>query len=568
MVEVVIGAILIIIVLLIVGLIFRKKVYDNVDRLEAWKLDIMNRNVTEELAKVKKLNLSGETQEKFEAWRDNWDTIVGKELPNLEEYMLDAEEAADKFRIGLAQENLRQVERVLQDIEVKIEEMLDELEDLLGSEKFVRNQMSELEPEIKKLKKQLLHNRSQFSLAESIFDQAITEMEAELSKAAQLTTEGNYIEAQQVMEDLKEEVETIEKKMSEFPDLYREAKKGIPAQIKSLARQLEELEEEGCRVKSFGFHSELKEFEEQLQQVVSQLNKAETDGNREVLDNVVQRLQDISEALEQEVKAKANVENMLPKQQDILQEIKRHIVASTDQIKELQQSYYIESSDLELMRNVEKKLAKAENDMEQMDKNLDNEDIKHIEIQEKLEELSQDLEKLNQEQEEFQLQIKDLRKDELEAKEDISALKQQLTKTSKKLEKSNIPGIPSYIINALEEAAGKSDLVLTQLDKHPLDINKIQQAIEDTRKSVNYFTDQTNLLLDQARLVELTIQYGNRYRRSHKELAQQLNEAEKLFRQYKYEAALETAVKALEQVDDNAMKKIEELDKNIQHLAN
>lgn len=81
MVAYIIGFILIIIALIITGLIFRKIIYDRVDKLEAWKLDIMNRNVTAELQRVKALRLAGETQEKFESWKDNWDRILTQELP-------------------------------------------------------------------------------------------------------------------------------------------------------------------------------------------------------------------------------------------------------------------------------------------------------------------------------------------------------------------------------------------------------------------------------------------------------------------------------------------------------
>ncbi len=48
-------AILLIIIILITGLIFRKRMYDEVDRQESWKLDIMNRNVAGQIARIKKI---------------------------------------------------------------------------------------------------------------------------------------------------------------------------------------------------------------------------------------------------------------------------------------------------------------------------------------------------------------------------------------------------------------------------------------------------------------------------------------------------------------------------------
>lgn len=61
-----IGIILAIIVLIIVGLILRKRIYDSVDKYEAWKMDIMDRNIASQLGRIKSLNLSGETQQKLD----------------------------------------------------------------------------------------------------------------------------------------------------------------------------------------------------------------------------------------------------------------------------------------------------------------------------------------------------------------------------------------------------------------------------------------------------------------------------------------------------------------------
>src|SRR5699024_11128186 len=144
----------------------------------------------------------------------------------------------------------------------------------------------------------------------------------------------------------------------------------------------------------------------------------------------------------------------------------------------------------------------------------------------------------------------------------------KLIQTNKTLSKSNIPGVPSFIMNALEEATDKCELVLKQLEKHPLDMGKVQHSISEANKSVNNFVDQTKLLLDQARVVELSIQFGNRYRSSNPLLSAQLLEAEHQFRQYKYENALETAIKALEEIDPDVMKKIEEMDQEFQRMAN
>ncbi|WP_208585863.1 septation ring formation regulator EzrA [Gracilibacillus suaedae] len=568
MLEFVIGGILIIIVLLVIGLIFRKKVYDNVDRLEAWKMDIMNRNVTAELAKVKQLNLSGETQEKFESWKENWDFILTRELPDMEEYLLDAEEAADRFRINASKKNLQHVEKTLQNIEKNIEDMYTELDHLLNSEKYVRQEIKELNPRIKELKKYLLHNRTQFGRAEIVFESELTKLEKRLAEYSMLTDDGNYMEAQDLIEALKDEIENIEERISAFPGIYRQCKQQIPEQMKDLLRGMAEMEEEGYRVQQFGFEKELKQYENMLKNAIKELDNGETNKIEESLEQMEERLNEMFQLLEKEAKSKSIVESQFPNARQHLIDIQQQVESTSNEIKELQQTYYLEEADLELFLSIEKWLAKTENQFEQIETEYEDRKANHLEIKDKLDAFSEELDKLDKAQADFQLQIKDLRKDEMEAKEQIAKLKQQLIHTDKKLQKSNMPGIPSFIINALEESTEKCEVVLKQLQKHPLDMGKVQHSIAEATKSVNNFVEQTNLLLDQARLVELAIQYGNRYRSSHPLLASHLSEAEQLFRDYKYENALETAVKALEEVDPNAMAKIEEMDKAFQRMAN
>ena len=65
----IIAAILIAAILLIIGYFNRKKIYREINVLEKRKVEIMNRPVTDELAKVKRLNMTGQTEELFYRWR-------------------------------------------------------------------------------------------------------------------------------------------------------------------------------------------------------------------------------------------------------------------------------------------------------------------------------------------------------------------------------------------------------------------------------------------------------------------------------------------------------------------
>src|SRR5699024_6518113 len=111
--EFIIGAILVIIIIITVGLILREKLYDCVYHYETRKLDIMNRNVAAELSKMKDLNMDGETKENFETWKVAWDTILTDDLAKVEELLYDTEKAADKYSFPTDKKYMKEMDTIL-----------------------------------------------------------------------------------------------------------------------------------------------------------------------------------------------------------------------------------------------------------------------------------------------------------------------------------------------------------------------------------------------------------------------------------------------------------------------
>lgn len=213
---------------------------------------------------------------------------------------------------------------------------------------------------------------------------------------------------------------------------------------------------------------------------------------------------------------------------------------------------------MEKYLNLGKLISSMEDQLEQLALNMDKEEIGHSELRERLEDGFLKLEELEENLEEFKESIKNLRKDEMEARDTLAEMRAQLYNLNRKLKKSNIPGVPTYIWNRIENTANKNNQVIVALEKTPLDMSAVQEALSEAKVSLDQTIDDTDLMLDQAYLTEQVIQYANRYRSKYPLLAAKLAESERLFRSYEYELALETAAKAIEEIEPGALKKIEE----------
>ncbi|MUK86834.1 septation ring formation regulator EzrA [Ornithinibacillus sp. L9] len=553
----IIGFVLVVITLIIAGLILRKRVYDEVDRQESWKMDIMNRNITSELSRIKNLNLSGETQERFESWKERWESILTKELPDIEEYLFDAEESADRYRFSSAKKTLRKADQILQSIEKDIEKILLELEELMESEESSRKEIEHIQPLIKSMRKQLLHNRYQYGKAEVRFEVELDELDEQLMQYHELVDSGNYIEAKELVAKLKADLEILNEQIEEFPSLYKACKNELPGQMDELYAGLKEMKEDGYRIEHLGFEKEIHSYQERLIDSVKELEKGDFSEPKALITELEERIQEMYHLLEKEALAKSYMESKVPTYQTSLEQIASTFEETKNEVEQLKKTYYFDDQDMEKYLNLDKSISQLKKQFVELKDGLVS-DVAHSELRTQLDQGFEQLESLQQDHEEFKASIFNLRKDELEAKEQLSEMRDQIYHASRKLKKSNIPGVPTFIWDLMEEATEKSNRVLEALEKQPLDISEVQKTLAESKAMIDNVMEQTDNMLEQAYLTEQVIQYANRYRSKYPFLAAKLAEAENLFRSYEYELALEQAAVAIEEVEPGALKRIEE----------
>lgn len=555
--EIIIGIILVVIVLIIIGLILRKKVYDSVDELESWKLDVMNRNIGTELSRIKSLNLSGETQKKFETWKGQWENIAATDLSHVEEYLFDAEEAADRYRFPSAKKALQQGKKVLHRIEKDLESMLEELDALLKSEQSSRQSVEEITPVVKSLQKTISQERYSFGKADRIFERRIQEIEEDLQQYETYVNEGEYSQAQQLVEETTEKTAQLEEDMALFPELLNMCKHVLPEQIKDVKNGIEEMREMGFHIKELGVESELEQYTKEIETCVKSLEKGVIGEIPATLEEVEANIKDVYAVLEKEALAKNYIESKYLTYFATLEQIKKTFATTQNEIEQLRETYFLEDDYMEQFLTLEKAIQQLSVQSEAFKKDMEENLATHSDLRARLENGLEQMEELKDEHVAFTELIHNLRKDELAAKETLAELREELQHIQRQLKKSNIPGIPTFILGRMDEAIEKNEKVVYILNKQPLDMGAVQHALTEAKRTIKQLSEEVELSIDQANLTEHVIQYANRYRSSYPILAAKLKESERLFRKYEYELALEKAAEAIEEIEPGALKEIE-----------
>ncbi|MED3549335.1 septation ring formation regulator EzrA [Cytobacillus praedii] len=557
--EWIIGVIVILIGLFLTGFILKKKYFKEIDRLEAWKMDIVNRPVLEEMSKVKQLNMTGQTEELFERWRTEWDDIVTAQLPNVEEYLFDAEEFIDKYRFNKAKQVQREIDKYLTEIEENIKKLLNELNDLVGSEEKNRTEIEELKDIYRENKKTLLAHRHTYGKAADMLEKQLDDSFAKFQDFNEKTESGNYLEAREIVLTIQAELDQVKEKMEVIPGFMVECFSKIPAQLKELKDGYKDMLEQGFILDHIQLEKETERLEDAIKDYAILIEQTEITDVQKGISEVKDSVDLLYDLLEEEVHSRHFIDkqdevtrNMLFTNREINKQLK-------NEIEIIRQSYHVSDKDIEVQTQLEKRVTQLFKRFEVLEHKIVSQNTAHSILKAELDDIRSQLEAVEDEHASFAEKLQMLRKDEMSAREKVKELRKNIAETVRLVSKSNVPGLPQDYQYLMQDAKESIENVIAKLEEQPLNIQTIQQYLEVAMLTVDKVVNTTEEMIETIILVEKVIQYGNRYRSRYPSVEKGLLEAESLFRGYDYRAALEQAATSIEEIDPGAIKRIEEL---------
>lgn len=554
--KIILGLAVILTVFIIVGAMMRKKIYREVDRLGLWKIDLLNRPVSEEISKVKSLNLVGETEKHFEKWRNDWEHIITVELPDLEEMLIDAEELSDKYRFRKAKQTLAEMERELHNIEERIEMILKEIDEWIKSEEISKVKAVTIHQEYNEAKQYLLSHYASFGKAASIIESDFNKIDEGIIQYEEALADANYPKAETVLIATQQILDEMKKKLDKIPQIRIQLTSELPKKLAQLENDIHEMKTKGFLIEPKSFQKEI----DQIRKLISEeLNHVESDKiaeTEEKIEECHKRIESLYELLVKEAEAKQQViakQSTLSKELEVLEQT---IVDLKKEVEIVLERYRIDEKDLKSQANLEKRVEQLRTKFDSIKEAIDEKTQSYTAAQQMLEEIEEKVKEVQSLSEEYANMLANLRKDELEAKETIQLLLKQLFTAKRSIQRYNLPGVPETFFVSVEDAEEKVNEVEKKLLESPLDIPAVNYALKQALEAVESCIKLTEEMIETSLLSEKLIQYGNRYRSVDPLLDKSLHEAEMAFRRYDYAEALEIAARAIEPIDPDALKQI------------
>ncbi|MEJ9281782.1 septation ring formation regulator EzrA [Ureibacillus thermosphaericus] len=550
--------IIVLLALLTFGLIIRKKHNAVIERLEKKKLQIQHYPIFEELTKVKNLNMNGQTEELFERWRNKWTEVVDVDIIKIDSMLFDAEEYIDRFKFKKASMIEKDIEDYIDKCDQIKNEILSELEELIGSEEKNRIEIEQLKELYRSARKTLLAHQYSFGPAIENLEKMLEEFPKKFEEYDKLTEEGNYLNAREIVLLLNEKSKEINGLINEIPALLTDIQTKIPSSIHELRNGHREMEEQSYYLQ----HLELTENLDRIEQELKKLEEELANLNISYVSTRIQEINDeidnFYDLLEKEVYAKIYVDKNCDSTYKTLNEVLNATKEVSTEAEYVQNSYRLPEEEAEIPKLGLKQLEVIQKRFEVLLSRVREEKSAYSSLQEELIEIRNEIEQIQEVQDQFSNRLKNLRIDENKARAKLQSLKKILQETDRMLHRANIPGIPEEMDARLEEAEEQLFIVMQSLQEVPLNMNLVNSNLDQAEKCIQDVQKHAKEMIENVMLIERIIQYGNRYR-SNPRVHELLLQAEESFHNFRYVKALEEAAEAVELAEQGAIQRIQEL---------
>ncbi|HAR7384199.1 TPA: septation ring formation regulator EzrA [Staphylococcus aureus] len=551
---------IIVIILIAVGVLFylRSNKRQIIEKAIERKNEIETLPFDQNLAQLSKLNLKGETKTKYDAMKKDNVKSTNKYLAPVEEKIHNAEALLDKFSFNASQSEIDDANELMDSYEQSYQQQLEDVNEIIALYKDNDELYDKCKVDYREMKRDVLANRHQFGEAASLLETEIEKFEPRIEQYEVLKADGNYVQAHNHIAALNEQMKQLRFYMEEIPELIRETQKELPGQFQDLKYGCRDLKVEGYDLDHVKVDSTLQSLKTELSFVEPLISRLELEEANDKLANINDKLDDMYDLIEHEVKAKNDVEETKDIITDNLFKAKDMNYTLQTEIEYVRENYYINESDAQSVRQFENEIQSLISVYDDILKEMSKSAVRYSEVQDNLQYLEDHVTVINDKQEKLQNHLIQLREDEAEAEDNLLRVQSKKEEVYRRLLASNLTSVPERFIIMKNEIDHEVRDVNEQFSERPIHVKQLKDKVSKIVIQMNTFEDEANDVLVNAVYAEKLIQYGNRYRKDYSNVDKSLNEAERLFKNNRYKRAIEIAEQALESVEPGVTKHIEE----------
>lgn len=553
----IISIILIIVVLNFINKKEQKKYERAIEELERDKNLIISASILSELNKVEPLITNSDSKEVYDNWQRRFKEIKDVEVPRITDELLELEELFHEKDYKNLKMRIAEVEVDICLVKTKSNFLLEEIKGITLSEERNRDTITKLKASYREILNKYHNSYENYKLIASPIELQFENVDKLFSAFESAMEKNAYQEVGKIVKAIDDLVGNLKMVMEEAPSIILMGKKLIPNKIQVITKTKEKMEKDGFNLEYLNIDYNIAEANKKITDIFARLNVLNLEDSIFELKTILDFFESSDNDFDKEKLAKKIFDDYA---RSILIKVTKLKKINNDLYKRLDDikySYDLTNEDVEIIVEIGKELENIHHKYDEIIELHRSKKSYFVHLAKEMENLNVRLTSCEEKLDKALRTIGSLKEDELRAREQLDEIKEILLKAKKQIKDFKFPVIPESYYVELSEASEGIEEIVKVLENTPISIKILNTRVDTARDLVFKVYHTSKELVKTAKMAEMAIVYGNRYR-NNKEVDMGLSKAEAYFYKGNFKNSLEEAIVAINLVEPGIHKRLME----------
>lgn len=559
--TILITVILLLIITLIVIIVLSKRkrskrLKNLIEQLDREKNIIETAPIPSELSKLETIIKNDKIEEKYNNWMERFDLIRTENIDKINDMIVDLD-ITGGMKYNQYIKKIAQVEIELAKAKELTDTLLDEIKEITLSEEKYRSIITKLKTRYRELSNSFDTHKKEYGDIAEIIELQFENIEKRFQDFESAMEKNEYNEVVHIVKAIDSMIDHMGIVITEVPDLVLLTTKLIPKRIEQINTTYDEMTGRDYPLEYLQIPYNIEQTNKNVSNIIDRIKVLNLEDCMFELKTMLEYLDSLFVDFENEKLARKKFEEDAPLFERKLEKINKMVSDIYNQLDEIKSLYDLKDEDVTIIDEVNTSLIDINKDYKKEIKNLKKRTIPYTQVVKDIEVFSNRLKSVDEELDVALKSLGNMYEDEQRAREQLDEIQELLKQSKIKIRAFKLPIVTNDYFVQLSEANDAILEIIKELERKPIVIKTLNTRVDTARDLVLKLYNTTNETTKLARMSEMSIVYGNRFRSSYDNIDQGLNQAEILFYKGNYRRSLEVSIRVIEAVEPNFGKKLD-----------
>lgn len=554
---IVIAVIIVVILVVAFMLIANRRQLKEIEAIDKLVNKIEKMHLERDIDRLDKMDLAGESLTTLNTWRKSYQEASTAKIPEVQHLVEEAADQNSNYHLFKARKNIKQAREIIKPTFEDARNTKAVFTELLESNRENQVQYESLIKTYREIRKMVLADSFDYGVALEQLENELAAMDSDFDEAKNLSSQGDHVEAKRVLSKIRMDLSNLQEELPKIREGHHQIESTFQNQLRELSTTYKNMLSEKYYITEVNILEEIKKIHTEIDKARDLLADLKMNELAEQNKKISNQIDALYSVLAKEYKARPFVEENQSKMFTLISHQQSASKKLVEKLKHIDESYELTHGELDESKHLEQEVNDMSRQYTVQTQNIADGKGVYSQIQDSWLRMLDRLREIDEEQKKMSQDVDGLYDSENVANDSINHFKQEVSLVYRRLQRRNLPGNPDSFVQMYTLVVNEIGHVSEELSRVRINMERISDELIQISDDVERLKREADDIINSANLVELTLQYSNKYS-SNEAIKRAQQKALRLYQNdYNYKEALDTIATAIEKVEPGAYQRLE-----------